>query len=204
MVFNSNPSNSSQESNPLIQQQLDTLSANTNSVNATLQQVIQQQKDTEDWETTKVYYLTNLINSTQSEIMMLQTSIDHQESLKLLLPPNDPRVQGLDDHTAHLQHRISKAESHKRNLTMQLQAKQLMLATASPTATSFMEPVTISDQDQQMSLAPLAPVASMPEASTSNKRPCLEDDQSEVHEQQEVEPSMQVDDGLQLPLMGNG
>ncbi|KAJ3511860.1 hypothetical protein NLJ89_g3862 [Agrocybe chaxingu] len=182
MVFNSNPSNSSQESNPLLQRQLDTLSANANSVNATLQQVIQQQKDTEDRyqrdrtnlidafrETTNVYYLTNLINSTQSEIMTLQTSIDHQESLKLLLPPNDPRVQELDDRTARLQHRIYEAESHKKDLTTQLQAKQLTLTTSSPMATSFMEPVVISDQDQQMSSASPAPIASMPEASTSNK-----------------------------------
>ena len=74
------------------------------------------------------YYLTDLINAAQSEIAILQTSLDHQESLSFLLTVSDPRLQQLDDRMARIQQEISDAKAHKKDLTAQLEVKQLMLA----------------------------------------------------------------------------
>ena len=66
-AFNPNFSSQSQESNPLFQQQLDNLTTNANSVNITLQQVIQQQNNAEDHYQ---HDCTNLIDAFKQYFLM--------------------------------------------------------------------------------------------------------------------------------------
>ncbi|KIM42929.1 hypothetical protein M413DRAFT_26890 [Hebeloma cylindrosporum] len=208
--YTSNYFNPPQESAPQFQQQLDTLSANADSVNATLQQVIQQQNDTEDRyqrdrtnlidafkETTNVYYLTNLVNSAQSQLNTLQNSLDHQESLKLLLPAEDPRIRHLDNRISKIQEKISEAEAHKKDLTTQLDAKQLTLNASSPTAKTLTASITPVDTAQDEPMPPAHPTPSV--SGASHKRPRLESATDDVREPEQREVmSMLVDSEPQV------
>jgi hypothetical protein len=91
---------------------------------------------------------------------------------------------------ARIQQNSDEAEMHKRDLNVQLQAKQLTLSAFSPMTAGSITSISGADHHEQTP-PPATPTTSAPVALGSNKRPRLDEDQNDAHE---VELSMQIDE----------
>jgi len=97
---------------------------------------------------------------------------------------------------ARIQQNIDEAEAHRKDLNVQLQAKQLTLSAYTPMTASYITSISSADYHEQMS-PPVVPTTSAPVAPGSNKRPRLDEDQNDAHE---VKLSMQIDESPQVRM----
>ncbi|PPR01350.1 hypothetical protein CVT26_015408 [Gymnopilus dilepis] len=195
-------------SNPYVQKQLDALTTSAESLKTTIENVIKDQNDTKAQyqrdrsdlisafrDSIQINFLTNQITATQSDISSLQTSLDHQESLKFLLPVDDPRHSFITDRMSRIQSQLHDAVARKLQLQDELNAKQLTLTAASSTASALtagipdMESIT---HPISTSTPPVPEVTHL--AQPTNKRPRVDDNDNDDSDCREVEQAMQIDD----------
>lgn len=204
-VAPSNPSTFPQEPNPYIQKQLDTLTANAQSFQASLQTVLEDNKNIREenrqfrtditiaLKDTAAMCLTYALNSAQCDISVLQSSLERHEDQLYSLSADNPRFNYIQKRIATTQRNLNDATARRSELLRQLQAQHLVLPSPPPANIGTSLATTASPQPPPV---PTLPTEDERAQSTSvpSKRPRRDPSNVELEEQREVEQLMKIDE----------